>query len=160
MFPGLKTGMVAMAALIFGVAASAQAAPPDPALEQAIAARDAEVFDAYNRCDLDRFGAAFAPDVEFYHDEGGVSWDRQTVVDNTRKYICGKVRRELIPGTLKVYPIKNFGALEEGEHRFCQVTEGCAGVARFVIVWRRDGDQWIATRVLSYGHRPARPDER
>ena len=159
MITGAKMGVAAMLAAL-GLAGAVQAATPDVSLDQTIAARDAELFDAYNRCDLDRFGAAFAPDVEFYHDLGGVSRDRQTVIDNTRKYICGKVRRELIPGTLKVYPIKDFGAIEEGEHRFCQVTEGCAGIAKFIIIWRRDGDQWIVTRVLSYGHREARPDER
>lgn len=127
----------------------------DPALTKTIGELDQKVFDAYNRCDLQTFSTYFTPKVEFYHDKGGVTWDRASVVANTRKWICGKVRRELLPETLRVYPIKDFGAVEEGEHRFCQVASGqCEGIARFLMVWRRTGDTWQMTRVISYGHRP------
>ena len=67
----------------------------DRELLERIARLDRTLFDAYNRCDLDKFAELFAPDVEFYHDKGGVTRTRQEVVDNTRTYICGKVRREL-----------------------------------------------------------------
>lgn len=130
------------------------------ALFDTVAALDRTVFDTYNRCDLAAFATYFVPDVEFYHDNGGVTWTRDDVVEGTRKYICGKVRRELIPGTLRVYPIKDFGAVEEGEHRFCQrESDQCEGVAKFVMVWRREGDAWRMTRVLSYGHRAATEEE-
>lgn len=130
------------------------AADDDEALTRTITALDTQVFDAYNRCDLDAFAAFFTPDVEFYHDKGGVTWNRQSVVDNTRKYICHKVRRELVTGTLKVYPIKDYGAIEEGEHRFCQLDTGkCEGIAKFLMIWRNKGGTWQMTRVISYGHR-------
>jgi hypothetical protein len=133
-------------------AAGAEASGAD--LSRTITALDQSVFDAYNRCDLDAFGSYFSPTVEFYHDNGGATFDRATVVANTRKYICNKVRRELIPGTLKVYPIKDFGAIEEGEHRFCELASGaCEGSAKFVMVWQLKDGQWQMTRVLSYGHR-------
>jgi hypothetical protein len=75
---------------------------------------------------------------------------------NTQKYACGNFRRELVPGSLKVFPIKDFGALAQGEHRFCQFASGeCEGVADFVMLWRKQGDLWQVTRVFSYGHRPA-----
>jgi hypothetical protein len=127
----------------------------DPAaLTRTVTALDDQVFDAYNRCDLDAFAGYFSPTVEFYHDSGGATFDRDTVVSNTRKYICHKVRRERVPGTLKVYPIKDFGAIEEGEHRFCEVATGnCEGSAKFVMVWQNKDGQWQLTRVLSYGHR-------
>jgi hypothetical protein len=77
------------------------------------------------------------------------------MIANTAKNVCGHFRRELVPGSLKVYPIKDFGAIEQGVHRFCQFDTGdCDGIADFVIVWRRQGDKWQITRVLSYGHRP------
>lgn len=133
----------------------AQPAPEDLELSQHIASLDAQVFDAYNRCDLKTFSRFFDPAVEFYHDQGGATFDRKTVVENTRKYICNKVRRELLQETFRVYPIKDYGAIEEGEHRFCQVESGqCEGIARFVMVWRKRGDSWKLTRILSYGHRP------
>jgi len=60
-----------------------------------------------------------------------------------------------VPGTLAVYPVRDFGAIAQGQHRFCQTGTGkCEGVADFTIVWQRQQDgQWRITRVLSYGHR-------
>ncbi|CAM3269010.1 DUF4440 domain-containing protein [Sphingomonas antarctica] len=137
------------------LAASPSVTGADP-LTAEIRAMDTKVFDAYNRCDLDTFAAAFDPKVAFYHDTGGATFDRDTVVANTRKYICGKVRRELIPTTFHVYPIKDYGAIEEGEHRFCELaTSRCEGIAKFVIVWVKQANAWHMTNVLSYGHRPA-----
>jgi hypothetical protein len=113
------------------------------------------VFAAYNRCDLATFARYFSPHVEFYHDKGGVTWDRAKVIASTRKWICGKVRRELVPGSLRVYPIKDFGAVEEGEHRFCPIAPGeCEGIAKFLMIWRKTGNRWVMTRVVSFGHRP------
>jgi hypothetical protein len=47
---------------------------------------------------------------------------RQTLLDDLEKYICGKVHRELVPGTLEVHPIPGYGALEIGAHRFCEAS--------------------------------------
>jgi hypothetical protein len=131
---------------------SAEATGAD--LSRTITALDQKVFDAYNRCNLDTFGSYFSPTVEFDHDTGGVIFDRAAVVANTRKYICNKVRRELIPGMLRIFPIKDVGTIEEGDHRFCELASGtCEGGARFVMVWQLKEGQWQMTRVLSYGHR-------
>ncbi len=142
-----------LAAIATLAPAPATAQATDPALTATITALDAKVFDAYNTCALDAFGGYFSPTVEFYHDTGGATFDRASVVANTEKYICHKVTRELIPGTLKVYPIKDFGAIEEGEHRFCQVDGNCEGVAKFLMIWQLAEGKWTITRVVSYGHR-------
>ena len=125
-----------------------------------VARLDDAVFASFNQCEdaaqLRRHAGYFASDVEFYHDTGGVTWSRDDMLANTAKHVCGKIRRELVAGSLAVYPIKDFGAIEQGVHRFCQVDTGrCEGMADFVIVWRHQDDQWHATRVLSYGHRPS-----
>jgi hypothetical protein len=125
-----------------------------------VSALDAEVFDAFNSCAmpgrLQQHADYFSPDVEFYHDTGGVTWNRQEMLANTEKYVCGNFRRELVAGSLRVYPVKDFGAIAQGVHRFCQFKSGdCEGAADFVIVWRNEGGKWTITRVLSYGHRPA-----
>ena len=131
----------------------AAAADTDDSLTRTITTLDTQLFDAYNRCDMDAFARFFTPSVEFYHDTGGVTWNRQSVVDNTRKNICHKVRRELVTGTLNVYPIKDYGAIEEGEHRFCQLDTGkCESIAKFLMIWRNTGGTWQITRVMSYGH--------
>src|SRR6202043_87761 len=96
----------------------AQTTPaPDP-LFQTIQSLDAQLFDAYNHCDLEKFGSLLADDLEFYHDAGGFSRSRQTTIEGVKNNICGKVTRELVPGTLEVYPIANYGAVEIGVHRF------------------------------------------
>jgi hypothetical protein len=150
----LSITLSSVAALIFSGVVAAQSTPEDSALTQTITQLDSKVFDAYNRCDLVAFGRYFAPDVEFYHDTGGASFDRKTVIDNTRKYICHKVRRELLSETFRVFPLKGYGAIEEGEHRFCQIQTGdCEGIAKFLMIWRNKNGRWKLTRVVSYGHR-------
>lgn len=133
------------------------------ALAETLAALDAAAFDAFNRCDepgqLDRHAGYFSPSVEFYHDNGGVTWTRDAMIANTAKFVCGKFRRELVPGSLRVYPVKDFGAITQGTHRFCQIADGrCEGMADFTMVWRQDGERWEITRALSYGHRAAPED--
>ena len=130
----------------------------DPLFEE-ISALDSAMFGTFNTCSepdqLAKHASYFAPNVEFYHDAGGVTWTRDAMLANVEKYVCNHFRRELVPGSLRVYPIKDFGAIEQGTHRFCQLaTHKCDGVAEFLIAWHHDGDTWRVTRVFSYGHRP------
>jgi hypothetical protein len=157
-----KAGLLLSSLLLLASAADAVAAEgqASSALTDEISALDSKVFDAFNHCAepgrLDEHAGYFSPDVEFYHDTGGVTWTRDEMIANTRKYVCGNFTRELVPGTLKVYPVKDFGAISQGVHRFCQLASGqCEGLADFVIVWRQQAGQWQITRVLSYGHRAA-----
>jgi len=127
---------------------------PDP-LFQTVAALDTELFDAYNRCDLQKLGSLVADDLEFYHDKTGLSVGKQKFLSDIQKYICGKVRRDLVPGTLEVYPIKDYGAVELGTHTFHHPghddTEG-VGEAKFVTLWQYKGGEWKITRAISYDH--------
>ena len=156
----LSIGTAALLGNTVSFASSTQSAADHPATELAtvISALDGAVFDAFNNCSspgqLEKHATFFAPDVEFYHDTGGVTWNRRDMIAGTQKNVCGNFRRELIPGTLKVFPIKGFGAIEQGTHRFCQFKTGaCEGMADFVILWRLKDGEWQITRVLSYGHR-------
>jgi Domain of unknown function (DUF4440) len=124
-----------------------------------VSALDAGVFEAFNTCaipgQLQKHADYFSVDVEFYHDTGGVTWNRMDMLANTEKYVCGNFRRELVPGSLRVYPIKDFGAIAQGVHKFCQFkSDTCEGAAEFLIVWRKEGGKWTITRVMSFGHRP------
>ena len=135
--------------------AHAQAAPaPDP-LFQTIQSLDAKLFDAYNHCDLEKFGSLLADDLEFYHDKSGLSSGRQALVEGVKNNICGKVTRELVPGTLEVYPIANYGAVEIGVHRFHhpghENTES-VGEAKFIHLWQNKDGVWKITRVISFDH--------
>ena len=128
-------------------------------LFETVSALDTAAFDAFNKCSapdqLQKHAGFFAPDIEFYHDTGGVTWTRPAMLANTEQFVCGNFRRELVPGSSSVFPIKDFGAIAQGAHRFCQFKSGeCEGLADFAIVWRNQGGKWEMTRVFSYGHRP------
>ncbi|MEO8052019.1 MAG: nuclear transport factor 2 family protein, partial [Acidobacteriota bacterium] len=146
---------------VFVARAPAQAVPPlesiksQEELNNAIASLDAAMFDSYNRCDLEKFAAFYANDVEFYQDNAGVTLGRAALTDSIKKNICGKVTRELVPGTLQVYPMKGYGAVEMGVHRFHhpghEETEP-VGEANFILLWQYKVGAWQVTRVISYDH--------
>jgi hypothetical protein len=157
--------LACLASLTLGMSSAfAGSAEPEPghaddALYATVAALDASMFDAFNRCSepaqLERHAAYFAADLEFYHDLGGVTWTREEMIANTRKNACGNYRRELVAGTLEIFPIKGFGALSRGSHRFCQMdTSKCEGRADFVMLWREQGGRWQLTRAFSFAHGP------
>ena len=127
-------------------------------LDKAIATLDAALFDSYNRCDLEKFASFFVDDVEFYHDQGGVTLGRAALTESVRKNICGKTTRELVPGTLQVHYMKGYGAVEMGVHRFHhpghEDTEG-VGEASFIHLWQYKDGAWKITRVISYDHHSA-----
>ena len=142
--------------------AAAQArygAPAPEELSRAVTSLDSALFDSFNRCELEKFGSFFVEDAEFYHDKGGLTLSRKSLVESIRNNICGKVRRELVPGTLEVYPIPGYGAVQMGVHRFYELTGGKpnepAGIAKFVHLWQHKDGAWKITRVISYDHGPA-----
>lgn len=127
-------------------------------LDKAVATLDAALFDAYNRCDLEKFASFFVDDVEFYHDQGGVTLGKAALTESVKKNICGRVTRELVPGTLQVYYMKGYGAVEMGVHRFHhprhEETEG-VGEGKFIHLWQYKNGAWKITRVISYDHHAA-----
>ena len=133
-------------------------APPDE-LFRTITSLDSALFDAYNQCDLDKFGTFFIDEIEFYHDQAGLTLGRQNLTESVKKNICGKVRRELVPGTLEVYPMRGFGAVEMGVHRFHQPKVDPSkpvGEAKFIHLWQNKEGVWKITRVISYDHQSLR----
>ena len=119
-----------------------------------VAALDKKLFDAYNSCDLATLGSLVADDLEFYHDKTGLSVGKQPFIDAIRNNICGKTQRTLMPGTLEVYPLANYGAVEIGVHRFTHPSNPETGVGegKFVTVWRFKDGAWQITRAISYDH--------
>jgi ketosteroid isomerase-like protein len=133
----------------------AQTAAAPEALFQTIQSLDTQLFDAYNRCDLDKVGSLLADDLEFYHDKTGLSRGRAALVEGVKNNICGKVTRELVPGTLEVYPIANYGAVEVGVHRFHHPgheTSDSIGEAKFIHLWQNKDGAWKITRAISFDH--------
>jgi hypothetical protein len=162
--------------LALGVAAAqASASPPavaipdQPALTEAVAARDAEFFELFfEGCDPARVRTMIADDIEMYHDKGGFVWHGADAViaeyarscEERRKPGAWRSRRELVRETLRVDPVPGHGAIEEGEHLFHERKgdgpEKLAGRARFVQLWTLGADGgWRLSRIFSYGHRAA-----
>jgi len=132
----------------------AQYTPDDPVLYDTIMRMDSIFFAAYNTCNvhLDEYASMYTDDLEFYHDKGGLMTAKKDVVASTKKFVCGKVTRELVPGSVEVYPIANYGAVEIGFHKFHNNTEPPdtpSHAGRFVLVWRHTDKGWKIARVIS-----------
>ena len=148
--------------------AMAQRAGPAPTqqLTDEIAAADKALFAAFfDRCDLAALATMVTDDLEMLHDkEGRIAGSGKEVLASLEG-TCARqktgedyrARRELIPGTLKVYPLNNYGAIEMGEHRFFQLLPGkpekLVEVSQFTHVWKKEPGGWKLARVLSYDHR-------
>ena len=124
-------------------------------LYKEISHMDSILFNAFNARDIDQFKSLFTEDLEFYHDKGGLTNYEHTIdfLKTTAK-INNQLRRELVKGSLEVYPIPGSGAMEIGAHTFCHLENGKqdCGTFKFVHVWQKKNGEWKITRVVSYGH--------
>ncbi len=121
-------------------------------LHDTITRMDSILFDAYNNCKLGVFESLISDDIEFYHDRGGLTTSKKEVVEAIKNNICGKVTRELLKGSIEVYPIPDYGAVQMGAHRFYNNQEKGnkpSHFSKFVHTWGRENGQWKATRVIS-----------
>jgi hypothetical protein len=138
---------------------SAQQTPTDQGdLFKTIKAQDAALFGAVNRCDLTTLGGMVAEDLEFYHDLNGLAVGRKVFIESVKNNLCGKVTRELIESSLEVHPLKGYGAVEIGIHRFHHpgVEHDELGEARFVHLWQFKDGAWKLSRVISFEHGAAK----
>ncbi|HWK07853.1 MAG TPA: nuclear transport factor 2 family protein [Puia sp.] len=124
-------------------------------LYNTIAHMDSVLFDAFNNHELQILQDVFAPNVEFYHDRDGLN-DYQTTMNNFKRIFVATpdLHRELVAGTLEVYPLPGYGAVETGEHRFTLTQNGqkITAVYKFINIWQYKSDHWQVTRVISVGH--------
>lgn len=152
----LLASLALVPSLALSHAAQADPATPGSELYRTVAGLDTKLFDAFNGCDLKVMGDIVTDDLEFYHDRDGLERGRGLFVEAIRKNICGKVRRELI--ALEVYPLADFGAVEIGTHRFCDVRRfnpcvpAKSGDAKFAMIWQKTAAGWKLSRVISYDH--------
>lgn len=134
--------------------AGAQESPRSGRLYDELAGMDRELFDAaFVSCDQAKFASLFTDDAEFYHDRAAPKYG-----DNVKQLqSCPRdagVKRTLVPGSLEVYPIKEFGAMQSGRHTFTREGEDSVEIAQFVHLWKLVDGQWRIARVISFDHRP------
>jgi hypothetical protein len=134
--------------------ASAQEPSRQDRLDEELAQMDRELFDAaFVKCDQAKFSSLFTDDAEFYHDRTGATYGD----DVKQLRSCPRdngVTRTLVPGSLKVYPIKEFGAIQMGRHTFTREGEPGVEIAKFVHLWKLVEGKWRLARVMSFDHRP------
>jgi hypothetical protein len=125
--------------------------PIDKKVYDIVVAKDKEYFDAYNSCDMKKQASLYSEDLEFFHDTGGLSTSKQEVLTSIEKNICGKVTRTLIEGSIEVYPIKDYGAIEIGYHKFYNNREpdAISRPSKFIMVWKNEGENWYISKVIS-----------
>ena len=122
---------------------------------------DSVLFATVYTCNPAKAETFFTEDMEFYHDKGGLTKSRKTFIEQLEKNFCGeqrlKLRRELIKGSLKVFPINHYGAVQIGDHRFYITENGqqekLEGVAKFAHLWQLKNGEWRISRVLSFDHK-------
>ena len=96
--------------------------------------KDSLLFDiGFNQCDLGQTAKLVSENLEFYHDQGGITLGKKAFLESIRTGLCRdtanyRSRRELISGSLQVFPLasdgKLYGAIQMGEHRFFEKPKG------------------------------------
>jgi hypothetical protein len=125
--------------------------PIDKKIFEEIKAMDKVFFDAYNNCDLEKQALIYSDNIEFFHDKGGLMTSKKEIIEGTKRNICGKVTRELIDGSLEVYPINNYGAVQIGYHKFYNNQEPNTESipSKFITMWHNDNGDWKMAKVIS-----------
>jgi ketosteroid isomerase-like protein len=136
-----------------------------PGLAEEIRQADAELFRAFfDTCDVDTVRRFIADDFEMIHDKGGMVATSgaqfvEETVDKCKRQAEGTdflSTRKLVPGTLKVYPIQQDGAIATGTHTFYAVKAGepdrLTETGQFTTFWKQVDGQWKMMRALSYDH--------
>ncbi len=127
----------------------------DSTLFKTIRHMDSVMFDAFNAHDLNALKNVFSPDLEFFHDRGGLS----NYVTSMKSFggvfaSVPDLHRELIAGSMEVYPLPGYGAVEMGLHRFVHKENGkdIVGLYKFTQIWQFKDGAWKVTREVSVGH--------
>jgi hypothetical protein len=135
--------------------ASAKTDPTSGVLYNEILHMDSVLFNAFNSRDINKLMQCFDPGLELYQDNIGVRNYSQTAeaFDGLFKkdYI---LTRKPVPGSIEVYPIKDYGAIETGQHTFSHIENGKPETAtfKFMHVWQKKEGIWRITRLITYDH--------
>jgi len=145
-----KTIVLFLSLIIYGTNETQAQQASQKELYKKIVHLDSVFFHAYNTCNMETQRVFYNDTIEFYHDKTGLETSKEKLLADTKKYICGKVNRELVAGSIEVSPVPEFGAIEIGQHRFHNLKENSIShPSKFVIVWKNDNGKWTITKVIS-----------
>jgi ketosteroid isomerase-like protein len=136
-----------------------------PGLYEEILASDAEFFKAFfDTCDVETVRRYIADDFEMFHDKGGLVSSSGAEFVKITQDKCKRQEegtdflsaRKLVPESMKVYALNNYGAIQIGTHTFYAVQKDkpdrLTETGQFTHVWKEENGQWKLARVLSYDH--------
>jgi hypothetical protein len=124
-------------------------------LFKTISSMDSIVFQAFNTQNMPKFKSLFTDDLEWYQDNGGlIPYDIVFETFDKNFHNESKLTREIVKGSLEVHPIKDYGAIEIGVHKFRHLENGkeIVGTFKFVMIWKKTSEGWKISRVISYDH--------
>jgi len=129
--------------------------PTSGPLYNEIAHMDTILFDAFNSRNIDKLRQFFDTSLELYQDNTGVRNYHETIEAFTNLFKMDYVlTRKLVPGSMEVYPIKGYGAIQTGKHIFSHIENGKyqEGTYKFMQIWQKKDGVWRVTREVTYGH--------
>ncbi|SDF78973.1 nuclear transport factor 2 family protein [Mucilaginibacter gossypii] len=143
-----------LVASIFFTCTGAEAQTSGPLFNE-IAQQDSLQFRDFNSRNLDQLMNHFDNSLELYQDNTGVrNFDQTKQAFGGLFKMSYVLNRKLIPGSMEVYPIKDYGAIETGMHTFSHVENGKLQVFtyKFMQIWQKKDGIWKVTREITYGH--------
>ncbi len=138
---------------------------PPSELFKTIARLDSLMISVAQRdCDLETYESFLSEDFEYFHDKGGFTPSKEAEMADMAIF-CGPeqrgrqpLRRQLTQGTLEVYPMDKYGALQFCDHTFyLQINDGTEkliGSGKMTALWKKEDNGWKVTRIISYDHQP------
>jgi len=142
--------------------------PASQELLNTIARLDSTVFATLPEYNSAKSRTFFTDDLEVYNDTEGLLKSRNVFIEAPEKnfYKTQKenvIRRELVEGSMKVYPLKNngaiYGAVQTGEQCFYELRKGkeerLTGTSKFTHIWLNKNGEWKISRMIIYNHHSA-----
>ena len=130
--------------------------PVDKSLYDTIIKQDSTLFKAFNTRNLIALKSYFSDKLEVYQDNTGLRNYDETVEAFAGLFKMDYIlTRTPIIESIEVYPIKNYGAIETGQHIFCHTENGkleCA-TFKFVHIWEKKDGQWKISKIITYDHK-------
>lgn len=119
--------------------------------------------EGFNQCDLEILSKITSEDLEFYHDQSGITCGQKNFINDIENNICSiayRPKRKLREESSEVYPLQNngklYGAIQKGVHEFYAVEENkepyLTSTARFTHLWLKKDSNWVLQNVLSFDH--------
>ncbi|TWI83058.1 uncharacterized protein DUF4440 [Lacibacter cauensis] len=145
-----------IAIVVFGAAHAQQANQKyqDKELFAFVLKLDSSWFSHFNK-NVDSFSNFVDTSLEFYHDKSGLTFYADNIAAFKRmKTATPDLTRELLPETMEVYVIPNYGIVQIAQHRFCHKENGKmdCGVFKFIHTWKKTDQGWKVTRIISVDH--------